>query len=237
MPDILTNPSMFVGVDVQVKRGCSFYAITAAGDHVDSGWLPSHTAPEDLRHLLCRLTSDAPSRIAVGIDAPRCPLDERRQWSWSGKRGAWSSAPNAVGAGRHCEVVISAQRLANPQWTPLRHSAPEWMQLGFALFERLADLPHVYEVFPSAAYTQLANDATAMLPICFAGFLPGPKDMLDAAIGALVVRDYLDGKGCAVGGGDGLGSIILPRPLRSSHAKLADWPSAVMPTSPHSPTR
>ena len=53
---------------MQVKRGCSFYAITAAGDHVDSGWLPSHTAPEDLRHLLCRLTSDAPSRIAVGID-------------------------------------------------------------------------------------------------------------------------------------------------------------------------
>lgn len=98
------------------------------------------------------------------------------------------------------------------------------MRLGFALFEGLADLQHVYEVFPSAAYTQLAADTAATLPISLGSFLPGPKDMLDAAVGAFVVREFLAGRGCEVGGGDGLGSIILPRPLRSPHVRLTDWP-------------
>ena len=215
---------MFVGVDVQIKRGCPFYAITASGDHLDSGWIRSNAAaPGELRRILDRFTSPRAS-VAVGIDAPRRPLDERREWSWSGKRGSWAPAPGAVGAGRHCEVVVSAQGLASPQWTPLVQSAPEWMRLGFSLFAALADRHHVYEVFPSAAYTQLARDESATLTLSLANFLPGPKDMLDAAIGAFVVREYLAGRGCAVGGGDGLGSIILPRPLLSPHQKLANWP-------------
>ena len=216
---------MFVGVDVQVRRGCPYYAIAADGRTVDSGWLASREeAPEQLLSVLTRLGAGAPAHVAVGIDAPRMPLSERRRWSWSGKRGGWSVAAGAVGSGRHCEVIIAAHRLANPQWTPLRETAPEWMQLGFDLFSHLRDLPHVYEVFPSAAYMQLSESTSAMLSINFAGFARGPKDMLDAAVSALVVRDFLAGKGCEVGGGDGLGSIVLPRPLASSHGALHEWP-------------
>ena len=223
----MTSPEIFVGVDVQVRRGCPWYAISADGRHIESGWLPSRDrAPERLADVVARLSAGAPARVAVGIDAPRMPLPARREWSWSGKRGAWSRTASAVGVGRHCEVVIAAQRLANPQWTPQIENAPEWMRLGFALFARVADFSHVHEVFPSAAYRQLAMDDTAQLCINFAAFLPGPKDMLDAALGALVVRDYLAGRGCAVGGGDGLGTIILPRPLSATHPLLHTWPSS-----------
>ena len=56
------------------------------------------------------------------------------------------------GNGRHCEIVISAHRLANPQWTPLEEDAPEWMLLGFKLYSALEGHAIVYEVFPTASY-------------------------------------------------------------------------------------
>jgi hypothetical protein len=39
--------------------------------------------------------------------------------------------------------------------------------------------------------------------------------MLDAVLAAVVVREYTLGRGCAVGGGDAMGTIILPRPVDS----------------------
>jgi len=37
--------------------------------------------------------------------------------------------------------------------------------------------------------------------------------MLDAFVAAATVREFVHGRGCEVGGGDGLGTIVLPRPL------------------------
>lgn len=37
--------------------------------------------------------------------------------------------------------------------------------------------------------------------------------MLDAWVAAATVREFHGGRGIEVGGGDGLGAIILPRPL------------------------
>ena len=37
--------------------------------------------------------------------------------------------------------------------------------------------------------------------------------MLDAWVAAATVREFEEGRGTAVGGGDDLGKIILPRPL------------------------
>jgi hypothetical protein len=47
----------------------------------------------------------------------------------------------------------------------------------------------------------------------FSACKPGPKDMLDALVAAATVRECAEGRGSEVGGGDGLGTIILPRRL------------------------
>jgi len=37
--------------------------------------------------------------------------------------------------------------------------------------------------------------------------------MIDARVAAVSVREFVEGRGTEVGGGDGLGTKILPRPL------------------------
>lgn len=219
-------PTLYMGIDVQVSRGCPYYVLSDAGAHVESGWIPAGDAAALLYGVVQRLCCGEPWNIAVGIDAPRMPLPAPRRWSWRGKEGAWTpSSPGAVGSGRHCEVVIAAERLANPQWTPVAAAAPPWMELGFGLFEALREYPHVHEIFPSAAYQQLAGDASAVFDLAIGAFRPGPKDMLDAALGAFVVREFSQGRGCEVGGGDSLGTIVLPRPLRVHAGSLHAWPA------------
>ena len=130
------------------------------------------------------------------------------------------------GNGRHCEVVLAASQIANPQWTPLRNDCPSWMEIGFQLFTALsrANEVEVYEVFPSAAYAQLTETSDSVLSISLKDFARGPKDMLDAYVAAWTVREYVAGRGTAVGGGDGLGEIILPRPLPGPATEVVQWP-------------
>jgi predicted nuclease with RNAse H fold len=98
------------------------------------------------------------------------------------------------------------------------------MQLGVALFQALGSRYPVYEAFPSASYRQLQGDPSLRIRVRLGDFHAGPKDMLDAYMAAATVREYTRGAGCAVGGGDGLGTIILPRPVESTSAVL-DWPA------------
>ena len=81
-------------------------------------------------------------------------------------------------------MVIKALGLANPQWTPLaEEQTPEWMKLGFTLFEELKKRQPswtVHEVFPSATYTQLSDSDGPEIRLSLRRFDPGPKDMLDA---------------------------------------------------------
>jgi hypothetical protein len=59
----------------------------------------------------------------------------------------------------------------------------------------------------------------------FSACKPGPKDMLDAWIAAATVREFVEGRGTEVGGGDGLGTIILPRLLPEPVIKeVLEWP-------------
>jgi predicted nuclease with RNAse H fold len=85
------------------------------------------------------------------------------------------------------------------------------MEIGFRLFAGLAAAADVYEVFPSAAYAQLVEADGSVLSIDLRGFAHGPKDMLDAYVAAYTVHEYLAGRGSAIGGGDSLGEIILPK--------------------------
>ena len=59
----------------------------------------------------------------------------------------------------------------------------------------------------------------------FSACSPGPKDMLDAWLAAATVKEFVKGRGTEVGGGDGLGTIILPRPLPEPVIReVLSWP-------------
>jgi predicted nuclease with RNAse H fold len=100
------------------------------------------------------------------------------------------------------------------------------MQLGFKLFSAIEERAPVYEVFPSASYTLVKDDLPLRIGVRLNDFAPGPKDMLDAYVAAATVREFAQGRGCAVGGGDGLGEIILPRPLPKPIEGVLRWPTA-----------
>ena len=199
---------VFIGVDVQINRGCPVAVLDRAGRLVASEWLDSDAgAAGRLSSLVERLKHNG-HPTWVGIDAPREPLREARVHGF--RSGLWGPLKGR-GLGRHCEVVVRSLGLANPQWTPLAEEAPDWMQLGFALFQAASDADRVVEVFPTATYRALAQPVRVEIDL--AACAPGPKDMLDAVAAAATVMTLADGRGCEVGGGDGLGTIALPRPL------------------------
>lgn len=242
------TPQFFIGVDVQMSRACSYFVFDAEGKFVDSGWLAADdtkrvarttgrqmaikrgekplTAETDLRRIINELAGGDVARVAVGIDAPRRPLPAPRTHSYSTKRGWTPFDSSEIAAGRHCEVAIFVLKLATPQWTPLERNAKEWMKLGFRLFSTLEDLPHVYEVFPSASYAQLETGQRALTTMDLRVLRPGPKDMVDAMVAAYTTREFVQGRGCEVGGKDGFGTIILPHPLVEPDHPVLEYPAA-----------
>jgi predicted nuclease with RNAse H fold len=216
----------FVGVDVQNRRGCACAVLRHDGSSLATLWEPHASAL--VTKVQQALASDGAglSNAAVGVDGPRQPLPAARKHFWDGRRQQWRPRnPGEQGHGRHCEVVVKALGLANPQWTPTVEGAPPWMSLGFQLFHAFSEAQTgaVYEVFPSASYTQFAGEGTC-LQIDLVGFEPGPKDMLDAYVCAVTVREFVIGRGCEVGNGDHLGTIVLPRQLHGLDSPVLVWP-------------
>ena len=208
--------SIFVGIDVQLRRGLAIAILDGDGRSVDNFWLNTDSSSQTLVEKVAghmRALSTGP--LSIAIDAPQVPLQHYREWYWDGNRKDWRPRRQTDrGFGRHCEVVISAHRLANPQWTPLVRDAPPWMKCGFDLFAGLKPLWTVEEVFPSASYAQLQAQSMRV-EIDLRDFARGPKDLLDAYVAAATLREYVQGRGSAIGGGDGLGQIILPRDRKS----------------------
>jgi hypothetical protein len=106
------------------------------------------------------------------------------------------------------------------------NNAPDWMRNGFEIFQAFdkCEGTRTFEVFPTASYNQLENDISAEVTIPLNGFSSGPKDMLDAKVSAFTVKEFINGHGAAIGGGDGLGQIILPRPVTNSTHPALRWP-------------
>lgn len=217
----------FIGMDVQVRRPCTYYVIDQDLNFVASGCLGGDDIPaicQNLSRLVSQLKRGQSYDLTIGIDAPRQPMPEPRAWYW--RKGTWvPKTPAERGFGRHCEVVIKALGLGNPQWTRPAGDSPPWMQLGYCLFDTLKGLAPVYEVFPSASYRMLEQVDHPPISLVLSGFAGRPRDMLDACTAAYTVHAYMNGRGCEVGGGDGLGTIILPEnlPVSRSHPVL-HWP-------------
>jgi hypothetical protein len=100
------------------------------------------------------------------------------------------------------------------------------MQLGFKLYSALKGHAIVHEVFPTASYALLQGNTDVRINANFSACRPGPKDMLDSWVAAATVREFVNGKGTEVGGGDEMGTIILPRPLPEPVInEVLTWPS------------
>lgn len=195
---------------------------------MSSGWF--RNSEEEVVKLVRELNGE--HCVFVGIDAPRQALPSPREWYWDGGRSEWRKRTTQRGYGRHCEIVISAHGLANPQWTPIFEKAPPWMVIGFNLYNALNRLiPSVYEVFPTASYSLLHGVTDVRISIDFSSCVGGPKDMLDAFVAAATVREFAFGRGEEVGGGDGFGTILLPRPLPVPIIKeVLLWPEDIRDT-------
>jgi predicted nuclease with RNAse H fold len=219
--------NLFIGIDVQITRGCAYYIINSKLEYIDSGWIEFTTLSEtsqSAKEMLGKYRSRWNSNLYIGIDAPRMPLPYKRTFYWDSKKDNWRKAnEKEKGTGRHCEVMIKALGIANPQWTRTEKESPEWMKLGYGLFEVLSSIGEVYEVFPSATYKLLSKDANAQITLSLKDIDKGPKDMLDAAAASFTVYRYLKGAGTEIGNGDGLGSILLPTKIEIPE-KLNDYP-------------
>ncbi|NRB73011.1 MAG: hypothetical protein HRU46_01495 [Verrucomicrobiales bacterium] len=222
--------TLYLGIDVQLLRPPAWMALDESLIQVDSGWLGEvgdsfETICGEAVAVVERLQQSG-HEVHIGIDSPRCPLPSPREWYWDGKKEDWRPRrPAEKGRGRHCEVIVRALGLANPQWTPSLEDSPDWMRLGYALFDSLEPASSaVHEVFPSASYTMWQDDPkTPTMTIDVSQFQRGPKDMIDAAVAAMTVREYDQERGTAVGV-DGLGSILLPKPILYAPAALLEWP-------------
>ena len=72
----------------------------------------------------------------------------------------------------------------------------------------------------------LQGNKNVRLDVDFSACKPGPKDMLDAWVAAVTVREFIEGRGDQVGGGDGFGTIIIPRPLPGPIIdEVLKWPN------------
>lgn len=209
----------YIGIDVQTQRPPCFAVLSPDGELLDAGWAAEASAASVLERL--QRWTEPGRELVVGVDAPRSLVPNGRAWAF--RRGNWVHRQPTLTAGRHCEVVLRTCGLANPQWTG---PEPEpWVQLGIELFQALGEVATVHEVFPSATYVQLAGTTEPALQLSFGEFAPGPKDMLDACMAALTVREYELGRGCSAGGGDGFGAIVLARPCTHRHfATVNVWP-------------
>ena len=214
-----------IGIDVSHQRGCPCAVLDrTGGDVLETVWLQSGNEERDVIALAARYPN-----ATFAIDAPRNALPAQRAWYWRSQSGWRPRKPHESGRGRHREVVVKAYGIANPQWTPLagEYAGQEWMTVGYSLFGALKEMATTLEVFPSASYHMLDKDCSVRVDIPLAGFLRGPKDMLDAVVAAVTGAEFLAGRGQEVGGGDGLGTIVLPRKLppdSDGRAAVLTWP-------------
>lgn len=206
----MNKTKYFAGIDVQIERGCCYYIIDENKNYVSSGWLKENI-PQSFKKLFLEISNGNKNIIAIGIDAPRMPIDKLRKRSFDKKKNLWIEKGNDK-LGRECEVIIKSYNIANPQWTRTLKDSPDWMKLGYSIFQALKDFPFVHEVFPSASYRILEKE-NVKYELCLNNFSGGVKDMLDASVAAITVYEFINGRGCEVGGEDGLGTIVLPNKL------------------------
>jgi hypothetical protein len=103
----------FVGIDVQVSRGCACAILQADGSTTGTTW--ADEGKDLLKEVTSLIEGDGATlgSSVVAIDCPRQARTSLREHYWDGKKARWTGRSQSdKGHGRHCEVVIRAHKLA-----------------------------------------------------------------------------------------------------------------------------
>lgn len=230
--------TLAVGIDLSARRGLDL-ALLAGRRLVALTHLP------DLPATLAWLNEYAPAGTVVGIDAPqglRLPLlvDPRYR----------STLEPPPPDGRYlryraCDYYLARRGLGLTLSPAAGELVPDWMAVGFALFDALRahglrtprghqdHTATLLEVYPYATFVTMlgyipprkctaAGIAVRLAVLTAAGITGLPEamshDELDAVAAAHTAAEYAAGKGCAFGDVDE-GLMVLPVPEQALLAR------------------
>ena len=87
------NKNLFyMGIDVQISKGCSYVIVDEKSEIVNSGWAKEGTflkTAHQLRSVAFETADDRKNNVAMGIDSPRNPLKIKRKFYWNRKNLKW----------------------------------------------------------------------------------------------------------------------------------------------------
>ena len=79
----------YMGIDVQIKKGCSYFIVDENAEIMNSGWVREDThlkTAHQLRSVAHETSGGHLDNIAIGIDSPRMFLEKPREFYWNGKK-------------------------------------------------------------------------------------------------------------------------------------------------------
>lgn len=212
---------LYIGLDPGKARRCAFSVVDHLGNFLDAGFFDG-AIPHSLTR---RMTEGIHSGmlVAVGIDGARHLLSQPRQWDWDERETGWKKLPSGTEAGRHAEIVLRAYGFRDCRWTGPATSASDRHLYTLSLYATCQALRGVEVHETCAQASAQAFDS------------PGDRlglpenleaNLADATLAAGSAREFRQGRGLQVGGGDGLGAITLPRPLALAIPGVLEWPEA-----------
>lgn len=210
--------SLHIGLAPGLAGRTAFMVLDGAGNFLDAGFFEGCLPTELVRQIEAGLAAGL--AVLAGVDAARHALPRLRYWEWEPTAERWVRLLRGTSAGRHAEIILRAHGFRETRWTDRTAGAA-------SMFQALHALPGtvIYETCAEASFQAL--DPGSPLPSQSA---PAEGSLEHATLAATTSREFFAGRGQEIGGGDGLGTIILPRPLRRRIAGVLEWPDPSDPS-------
>lgn len=212
--------SLHIGLDPGESNRTAVSILDGLGNFVDAGFFEGPLPSDLIRRITDWLA--AGDCVAVAIDGPAHPLSRPRYWDWLPAANRWVRSLRPSPAGRHAEIILRAHGFHTTRWTGLASSAatasPDSVS---ALYARCQAIPRLQVREVCAQVSIFAFDALSPEP----DYPDAPEaNLTHAALAASTSREFSLGRGMEVGGGDGSGAILLPRPLSPLIPGVLHWP-------------
>ena len=208
--------SLHIGLAPGLAGRTAFAILDGAGNFLDAGFFEGSLPTELTRQIEAGLASGL--AVVFGVDAARHALTRLRYWNWEPTAEHWVRLLRGADTGRHAEIILRAHGFRGTRWSVT--AAP--------IYQALQALPGtvIYEVCAEAAFQAMDPGSPPPEPSAAAG-----ASLEHATLAATTSREFFAGRGQEIGGGDGLGTIILPRPLRRRVEGVLEWPEPLSPAT------